>query len=338
MKFLIIRTDKIGDVLLTLPIAVKLKEKNSTDQVIFLAQNYTQPLVKLCNSVDKVISVDEHNFLDLIEILRSEKIDVAIVARPTIKNALIPWMAGIKTRIGTKYRIYSFLFNKRVSHHRKYSVKHEALYNLDLIEPLGIQNLNNLENISFGITPSEEEQELLKRKLRKRGIDLSKKIVVFHIGSGGSSIDWNPVKFRELGINLLKRKDCELILTGSHKEFLLNYELFFDYREKVHNLAGDLDLKELFHLFSLADVYVGNSTGPTHLAAIAGTYVIAFYPKIKVASQIRWGPITKRRIIFEPEIDCLNCTQLQCKALKCMDSIQIEKVYWEIEKILNKVW
>ncbi len=95
------------------------------------------------------------------------------------------------------------------------------------------------------------------------------------------------------------------------------------------------DLVELFNLFSIASVYVGNSTGPTHLAAIADCWVISFYPKIRVASQVRWSPITKKRIIFEPEIDCVDCTVEQCRRLNCMESIDVMKVYKEVEKIIT---
>jgi len=36
------------------------------------------------------------------------------------------------------YRWYSFLFNRRVPIHRSHNIRHEAEYNLDLLEPLGV--------------------------------------------------------------------------------------------------------------------------------------------------------------------------------------------------------
>lgn len=334
MKYLIIRTDKLGDALLTLPVAVKLREVYPDSKIYFLSSSYTAPIIAKSKAIDEVISSDKVGFFDLVEILRRKNIDCAIVARPTLRNSLIPFFAGIKTRIGTKFRAYSFLFNERVSHRRSESIKHEALYNLDLLEPLNISNNNNLFELQFGLEPELELQNLVKKKLERFGVDLERPIVVLHITSGGSAIDWNYLNFRELAKLIKTNLDAEIILTGTSKDFLFLYELFNNFEFKVHNFAGELNLVELFHLFSISDVYVGNSTGPTHLAAIAGCWVVSFYPKIKVASQIRWGPITRKRIIFEPEIECSDCTTEQCKRLNCMESIEVKKVYKEIEKLL----
>lgn len=336
MKFLIVRTDRLGDALLTLPVAVKLKENFPDSKIYFLANSYTAPIISKSKAVDEVISSDKVSFFDLVEILRRKNLDCAIIARPTLRNALVVYFAGIKKRIGTKFRAYSFLFNKRVSHHRSQSTKHEALYNLDLLEPIGIINNNNLQEIKFGLEFNIEYQKSVGKKLAKFGVDLEKPLVVLHISSGGSAVDWNYLNFRELARLIRQNTDAEILLTGTHKDFLFLYELFNNFDFRVHNLAGELNLVELFNLFSIANVYVGNSTGPTHLAAIAGCWVVSFYPKIKVASKTRWGPITKKRIIFEPEIECSDCTTEQCKRLNCMESIDVMKVYKQIEKLLIK--
>ncbi len=336
MKFLIIRTDRLGDSLLTLPMAVKLKAHFPDSKVIFLSNSYTGPIISKSSAIDEVIFHERVGFFELVEILRRKKIDYAFIARPTLRNALIPYFAGIKHRVGTKYRAYSFLFNHWIAHHRSESSKHEALYNLDLLKPLGINSDIDLLEIDFGLKPDPDVQKQVGKKLSRYGVDLEKPIVVLHISSGGSAVDWNYLNFRELAKLIKKNLDAEIILTGTTKDFLFLYELFNDTGIKVYNLAGELNLVELFNLFSIVNVYLGNSTGPTHLAAIAGCWVFSFYPKIKVASKIRWGPITRKRVIFEPEIECSNCTVMQCKKLHCMDSIDVMKVYKEIEKLLLK--
>lgn len=337
MKFLIVRTDRLGDSILTLPIAARLKQKFPDSKVYFLANSYTESLISSSKYIDKVFSIDKHSFFHIVEILRKENIDYAIIASPTLYNALVIFFSAIKNRIGTKYRLYSILFNKKVAHHRKESKKHETLYNLDLLTPLGIESNQDIFKLDFGITLNEEIREKVKIKLRKLGVDFQKPLVVFHISSGGSAIDWNYLNFKELALLLKKNLDAEILLTGTEKDFLFLYELFNESGYKIYNLAGELNLIELFNLLSLVDVYIGNSTGPTHLAAIAGCWVVAFYPKIKVASQVRWGPITKKRIIFEPQIECSNCTKEQCKRLNCMDSIEVNKVYFEVERILKRI-
>lgn len=336
MKFLIVRNDRLGDALLTLPVAVRLRENFPESKIFFLANSYTAPIISKSNAVDEVIAGDKVGFFDLIEILRRKKIDYAIIARPTLRNALIVFFAGIKNRIGTKFRAYSFLFNHKISHHRKESIKHETLYNLDLLEALGIKNNLDLWGVEFGLSPDSEIKQIVQKKLERFGVNLEKPLVVLHISSGGSAVDWNYLNFKELAKLIKQNSDAEIILTGTHKDFLFLYELFNDFDYKVYNLSGEFNLFELFNLFSITNIYIGNSTGPTHLAAIAGSWVVSFYPRIRVASQVRWGPITKKRIIFEPEIECSDCTIEQCKRLNCMQSIDVIKVYKEIEKLLIK--
>ena len=58
-KIIISRTDAIGDVVLTLPLAVYLKQQKPGCEIIFLGRNYTKPIVELCPAVDIFISWDD---------------------------------------------------------------------------------------------------------------------------------------------------------------------------------------------------------------------------------------------------------------------------------------
>jgi ADP-heptose:LPS heptosyltransferase len=334
LKVLIVRTDRIGDTLLTLPLAVHLKKKIKDAEIIFLCRSYTKDLVQLCNSVDKIIAIDEQNFFDTISLLLKEKIDVGIHVNPRFSSALILWLAGIKIIVGTKYRAYSILFNRWVPLHRKYSIKHELEYNFDLLSGINLETNIDLFDVDFGVRINDCKKQLTITKLKNKGIDLTRKNVILHVGSSGSAIDWNKKNFFELAVMISKKYNCNIILTGSSEESEILNDLFREYTDKIFNLAGTLNLEELFNLLTIADVYIGNSTGPTHLAAVAGTNVIAFYPKIPSCSVLRWGPVTKKRIIFEPKIDCSNCNENQCKELNCMDSICIEEVFEKVETFL----
>ena len=53
-RILLIRTDRIGDTVLTLPAATALKAAFPEVQISFLTRNYTEPLVRLYQDVDEV--------------------------------------------------------------------------------------------------------------------------------------------------------------------------------------------------------------------------------------------------------------------------------------------
>ena len=50
-------------------------------------------------------------------------------------------------------------------------------------------------------------------------------------------------------------------------------------------------------------MFISNSTGPIHIAAAVGTYVVGLYSPVKVESAVRWGPLTDNKKIFQPESD-----------------------------------
>jgi heptosyltransferase III len=127
--------------------------------------------------------------------------------------------------------------------------------------------------------------------------------------------------------------DCQVVITGSSSETDKCQTLVVN--QQVINLAGAFNLAELVALIDLSVIFISNSTGPLHIAAALGKYVIGFYPKVKACSALRWGPYTEKGYIFTPEIECDNCTVEQCLKLKCMSSIDIIKVFEKTQKILK---
>ena len=158
--------------------------------------------------------------------------------------------------------------------------------------------------------------------------------IVFHPGSSGSAVDLPLSKMKELIDLTAKNLQVNIILTGITEEKKLCEELSVN--SKVLNLAGLFNLGELVALINRADLMVSNSTGPIHIAAALKKFVIGFYPKIKVCSPERWGPYSEKSFIFQPEINCNDCTREQCERLNCMNSININNVFKKIESVISK--
>lgn len=335
-NILIVRTDRIGDVILSLPMAAIIKKHFPKCKVTFLLREYTKPLAGNNPFIDEVITLIEENGKPSIGknvALLKNKYDVCVVAYPTYTIGLILFLSNIKTRIGTGYRWYSFFFNKKVYEHRKYGERHELEYNVRLLQPLGINEEVNEENVSFGISPSQENKEKVKNTLTSPGINFSKQIIIVHPGSGGSAVDL-PIDKMKTIISSLSLEPLEILITGSSSEKELCQSLVVN--NSTINLAGKYNLGELMALIDHCDLMIANSTGPIHIAAALGKHVIGFYPKFTAAAPKRWGPYTTKKKIFLPTIDCGNCTRKQCEKLNCMDSIGTEEVVNAAKKFLLK--
>ena len=336
-KILIVRTDRIGDVVLSLPLAEIIKKKYPQSKVSYFLREYTSPLLEQNPFIDEVLIADESEgqilFNKNLEKIKSNKFDTCIVVNPTFKISLMMFLAGIKHRIGTGYRWYSILFNEKVFEHRKYAEKHELEYNIRLLNKIGIQKSDIPGEIQFHLYVSKESSEKISKLLNENGFKEGNKLVIIHPGSGGSSVDLPKEKLIELTRRISELKNVTIVITGNNNEIELCKE--FEVNGSVINFAGKLDISLLKALIKKADLFIANSTGPLHIAAAFGIYVIGFYSKILSCSEKRWGPYTENKTVFTPTINCSNCTRQQCEKLQCMNSIDIGRVFEQTKSVLK---
>ena len=337
-NILIVRTDGIGDVVLSLPLAGLIKKYYPDCKVTFLLRNYTKELTDEHPNINEVIIIKENNgkipVSSNVNQLKKKSFDSCIVVYPTLVTALIVYLSRINIRVGSGYRWYSFLFNRRVYEHRQYAEKHELEFNVSLLKIFGINESVTPNNVKFDIKINPTTLESVKKKLSNYGVDLTKKIIIAHPGSGGSAVDLPLEKFAEIVSSLNNLEKAAVIVTGSENENEICDLISGD--SNVINLAGKLNLSELAALISCCSVFISNSTGPIHIAAALGIFTIGFYPKILACSAKRWGPYTTKKAVFMPEIECENCTREQCERIDCMNSINYEGVIKEVKKELIK--
>jgi ADP-heptose:LPS heptosyltransferase len=324
-RFLIVRTDRIGDVILTLPMARALKRCRPGAHVAMLIQSYTSELVEADPGVDEVISLDRNPppIADTVSRLRKSRFDVVFHTHPRSRLALITLLAGIPVRVGTGYRWYSYCFNRRVFEHRKDARRHELEYNLNLLGAIGCDG--PWGDVRPRIVPDEGRISDARRRLAELGIPAGARLAILHPGSGASARDWSPEKFAALATMLAgSAGGIAILVTGGKGEEDLVSRVLSDCPPEVRSLVGSLSILEYAALAKLASVFVANSTGPLHIAAAVGTPVVGLYPQIRPLSAARWGPYTDRKIIFTPQgfpDDCSKCAGTRGSRCECMDSI-----------------
>jgi len=327
-NILIIREDRIGDVVLTIPLAGFIKAQYPDARVTFLVREYTKPIVEMSAMVDEVLTTEEigadRSVWRGIAELRKRKFDAAILVYPTFRTSFMLAASFVGIRVGTAYRWYSFLLNRRVPLRRKNGTKHELEHNAALLAGIGITEIDFAKENLYGIS--------VDGRHGKNQTD--KPLVILHPGSGGSAVDTGAEKFRELAMKLTESGTVCVAVTGSGKEKELCARVADGL--PVQNYAGELDLLGLADLIAKSSVFVANSTGPLHIAAALGKYCIGFYPKVEAISARRWGPYTTKKQVFEPKMECSNCTVEQCIRLQCMNSIDMDAVKEAILSAITK--
>ena len=329
-RILISRTDSIGDVILTLPIAGAIKKHLPEATVIFLGRDYTRDIVDLSTNVDEFVSWDQQVQMskrERIKWFREHKADVIIHVFPRVELARLAFKAGIKTRIGTTGRIYHYQFcNRLVPLSRKKSDLHEAQLNFPLLKPLikniGIPSLEKVQEC-FGIRPPEAPSVQVSKL-----IDKSKFNLILHPKSKGSARDWPLESYAEL-IEKLPDKKFKVFISGTRDEGELMQPFLEKYSGQVTDLTGQFSLKEFIQFINLTDGLVAASTGPLHIAAILGKKAVGIYPPIRPMHPGRWAPLGKQAAYLVLDKTCNDCRRSGPCA--CMAKIGADQVIDRLE-------
>lgn len=339
-KFLVVRTDRIGDVILSTPVLETIKLELPESHLCVMLSSYTVEVIKNNPYVDDVI-IDDHErkrggwgeVLRLIRETRKRRFDVAIVLRPTFRLALVLFLAGVRYRIGTGFRFYQMLFNRKVYRHRKVNLRHEAEYNLDLLLPLGIAPRKILPRIYL----SPQEEEFASRIFHELNIASGDTVVSIHPGSGDSSLNLPHGKFAQVADGLIRELGAKIIFTGTAEERELIDVIRRSMQGEAFDLSGKTDLRQLAAILKRCSAMVSNSTGPMHLAVAVGTPTVAVFCPIFAAGPIRWGPYGEgHEVVLPPVPVCFECKPRNCPHYNCMEKIGADQIVSKMRVVLKK--
>jgi heptosyltransferase III len=319
-KIIISRTDNLGDVILTLPLAGILKSEIKDCEIFFIGKAYTRPIIESCIFIDHFI--DRDSVISKVGNLKDIKADIIIHVYPDKEIAKAAYTSKIPLRIGTSHRLFHWLYcNKLIFFSRRRSFLHEAELNQKLIKPLGIavkpavdvQNFYGMSNV----TDLRPELALL--------LNSDKFNLILHPKSKGSAREWPLNNYFQL-IENLPSENFRIFITGTEQEGKLireqKAELFKG--QRAIDLTGKLSLSELISFINKADGLLACSTGPLHIAAAFGKFACGIYPPMKPIHPGRWAPIGKKAQYLVLGKDCSDCRKSsQCA---CIASITVQEV------------
>lgn len=318
------RTDSIGDVILTLPLAGFLKKKFPRTKISFIGRSYTEAIINMSKHVDKFIDWDEFskkNKRDQKYFFKKLGADWIIHIFPNKEIARLAKRVKIKNRIGTSHRTFHWLTcNKRVDFSRKDSELHESQLNFELLAPLGINDIPELHYMKdfYGFVNLPEPTQEMRYLVDKKKFN-----VILHPKSQGSAREWGLFNFDQLIKNLPADK-FKIFITGTHKEGRLMKEFLEQNKDRVKDLTGKFKLNELVAFISLCDGLVAASTGPLHIAAALGKKAIGLYAPMRPIHPGRWAPIGKNVKVLVLDEYCEDCRLSgDCRCIKSIPPLDV---------------
>ena len=292
-RILIVRPDRIGDVVLSTPLPREIKKSFPGSFVAVLVRKYTQDIYLNNPHIDRILLLDDTDnaFFAKVREIRKFNFTHSLTLLPTERLNYLLFFAGIPYRVGVGHKLYQFLTFTRYVDRKKYiPLRHEADYCMDLARKIGVQSDNLATEIFL---TDEEKQKVLNT--RNKLLNGKKLLIGIHSTSGNSSANWRPSEYRNL-IEILG-KNPELSITVTDNK--VPEELTGIDNVKYPN-AG-LSLRESLINFGALDILVSASTGPMHLAAALKVKTVSIFCPMTACSPKLWGPLGNESKIILPE-------------------------------------
>lgn len=326
LSIIIFRLDAIGDVVLSSAMLRELRRLYPTAHITLVVSSTTRSLVEHCPYVDEVLDKPTGSY-ELRSLIGDLKAMVAFSSRQLRRRhwdlALVPrW--DVDMYFATLMSLYAGA-TRRVAFTEKVSIgkrlfnwgfdtlctdvlppcspsRHEVERGLDMVRYLGGQIES--ANLEVWLTPADEA--FAARIWSDFGLAESEVVFAFGIGASQSRKRWPAKAFAELIDILRSRFEFTAALVYGGNEELLAREIQDHTEAKLLPLQRP-SLREAVAFLSRCALFIGNDSGPKHMAAAAGIPVveISCHPvdgdPESALNPHRFGPYTSRSMVVQPD-------------------------------------
>lgn len=330
-KLIISRTDGIGDVILTLPVAGLMKKLHPGIKIWFVGRSYTAPIISACEHIDEFINWDEVPALsshERIEYFNALQADAIVHVFPNRELARIAYTSNIPLRIGTSHRFHHWLYcNRLVNIGRKRSPLHESQLNALLFRQLGVKVAPPLDELStmMGLRRPEKLDDSYAEWLDPTRFNL-----ILHPKSKGSAREWGLDNFSQL-IRLLPKDHYKIFISGSTEDGLALRTQIETWGNDVTDITGKMPLAQFISFINSANGLVAASTGPLHIAAALGKVAVGLYAPMHPIHPGRWAPLGLLAGYLVRDKQCQKCRH--AKRCECIESITPSDVMLKLEQL-----
>jgi glycosyltransferase involved in cell wall biosynthesis len=166
-------------------------------------------------------------------------------------------------------------------------------------------------------------------------------VVAVHPGAGNVTKQWPEAHFSALIDLLIERNGVNVLLVGGPDEVETADNLLGNvlHPDRVASMAGQTSLAELPRLLLNCVLYVGNDSGPKHIAAAVGVATIGIHSG--VVDPVEWGPVGPNAVALRRNMTCSPCYLAKAedcpRGLACLTLLEPAAVYDVAERMLAGV-
>ncbi|HEY3597037.1 MAG TPA: glycosyltransferase family 9 protein [Paraburkholderia sp.] len=323
-RILCVRTDNLGDVLMTTPAIRALRRAVPDRHLTLLTSSAGCALAPFLPDVDDVIRYDapwsgHHpsktvaSDLAMRDLLDRRGYDAAVIFTVYSQNPLgaatLCYFSGIERRLARcRENPYALLSDWVPEREPEQGTQHEVLRQLSLVNAIGART----RDTRIHMTVTNTERTALDAALEARGIDATRPFIVMHPGATAASRRYPAERFGAAATGLIGATGMNILVTGSAGEAALAQTMRASAppaaRAFMHHLTDALDLGAFAALIERARVLISNNSGPVHIASALGTPVVDLYA-LTNPQHAPWQ--TPHRVLFH-DVECRWCYRSVC--------------------------
>ncbi len=298
-SILIVKLDEIGDMATCTHVFENIKNQYPNANLTLLCKPFVKNLIENDKNIDNIIT--EANAFN-------KKYDIVIELRGT-------WQTLLKSIIyKTKYRVS----RAEVRLKNKGKQLHEIETNNAIILPLIKTIVSDKPKLYFSKNDEEKVEEfILENNIRKYAI--------IHAGARRILRQWQPNKFAYMANYLNEKYQLSIVFAGDKNDNETYKKIENDLMFKPYYFTEGYTLSQFSYLCSKANFYIGNESGPLHIASAFNVPLVALYgPGVPNV----FYPKGKNAIVLHHVLSCNPCNQIDCvqPLNPCINLIKITDV------------
>ncbi|MEI8348638.1 MAG: glycosyltransferase family 9 protein [Candidatus Omnitrophota bacterium] len=343
-RILLTRTQSIGDVINFIPTLKVMRENFPQAHIsILTGRPWGKELMESCPLVDEVLYFPYKGLprfafekIRFIRLLRKKRFDLVVASTVDIGFALKAFLIAAPYRIG----FCEFVFPQGTSIKDKFaflysatlvrnSHEHEIDMNLKLISLLGVED----KGASGAIWVSPEDKAFAEQLFRKYGLNNTPSVIV-NAFANTDSYNWPQEKYAQLIRYLLTTYELSVVLVGSDRHQQLNDGLAKMVGLPVCNLAGKTTVGQFIALINESNLFIGNNSGPSHIAAALDKPSVVFFGRLNAG---QYAPRGTHCIVIHKRKEGVERIDNDCVASESLRSIELAEAIKAVAYLLDNV-
>ena len=349
-KILLVKLDHIGDCITAFPAIRRLKQHFLGAHFAVLTSRASLPVWGMEPSVDETIVFDffharsslgeldrsEEDWRELRERLAPHRFDLAIdlrkhaETRPALQHTGARYLAGFDFRNQFPWLDVAIEWGGDQIYARKRQHTADDLVNLvDAVIAAGEPDRAVIAAPppSFALPPALWP-----------GRSETGPVVCVHPMAGNDMKQWPIANFAAVIDRLVEVADARIVIIGAPGEEALADELLelVRHRDAAISLAGKVSLAELPGLISGCSLFLGNDSGPKHIAAGLGVPTVGVHAGTVDVRE--WGPVGPAAVAVARSVICSPCYLSypeDCRrGLVCIQQLEPASVYEACRRLL----